>query len=447
MQDQGSDDTNDSDVNETTYANINTETVMSIQATFLPGEHNLTIDMGIYRLGTVSGTVRVDMDGDDDTHGVNDDVMEGVQMDLIDEHGQVVATVYTDSNGEYQFIDVPQGTYTIREHQPDGYLDLNASSGDLENSDVNEITVVVEAEENDTQNDFDDKLGGKIGDYVWNDTDAEHGANGIQDANESGVNAVHVCLEDGQGNAIIDPKSGEQRCTDTNATGYYEFVGLIPGSYLVVFEIPDGTDVTPVPLAGDDRTLDSNPIETMEVNGRVVAKAPIEVGIGVQDESIDMGLVYEETASIGDYIWNDRNHDGIQDPDEVGIDGIHVILYDENGTKLEEYITHSGGYYQFEHLYEGHYTIEVIVADDWIFTNVDVVDDDQDSDADPYTGKTIEIDLLTGQHQGIWDVGLYCPCANIEGDSADTMDLLTLLLLILITGGSGLFFTRRKYSL
>jgi len=444
MQDQGSDDSNDSDVNETTYATMENETAMSIEVTLLPGDHNLTMDMGIYRLGTVSGTVRVDMDGDDDTHGANDDVMEGVQMDLIDENGEVVATVYTDSNGEYQFIDVPQGTYTIREHQPDGYLDLNATSGDVQNDDVNEITVVVGAEEDDTQNDFDDKLGGKIGDYVWNDTDEEHGANGIQDENETGVNGVHVCLEDDQGNAIIDPKSGEQRCTDTNATGYYEFVGLIPGSYLVVFEIPNGTALTPEPLAGDDRTVDSNPIETIEVNGTDFAKAPIEIGIGTQDESIDMGLVYLETASIGNYVWNDANRNGIQDPGEEGLDGVHIILYDSDGVKLEEYITRDGGYYRFEHLTERYYTLEVVLADGYVITNQDIDDDVADSDVDPDTRRTIAIDLKEGQYQGGWDIGLYCGCDMVESDSADSMSLFSLLSMLFMTGLMGMLLMRRR---
>ena len=36
------------------------------------------------------------------------------------------------------------------------------------------------------------------------------------------------------------------------------------------------------------------------------------------------------TYSLGDYVWLDKNKDGIQDDDEKGIPGVYVILKDSN---------------------------------------------------------------------------------------------------------------------
>ncbi len=38
---------------------------------------------------------------------------------------------------------------------------------------------------------------------------------------------------------------------------------------------------------------------------------------------------------LGNHVWLDQNQDGIQDPDEPGVGGICVTLYDANGTELQ----------------------------------------------------------------------------------------------------------------
>ena len=442
-QDQ-TDDDNDSDFEATTYTNIDHESVMSEYFVLLPDDHNMSFDMGIYRLGSVLGQVLVDMDGDNEVGGANDDVLEGVQIDLVDSEGNVVATTYTDENGNYKFEDVPQGDYSIIEHQPVGYLDINSTGGDSVSDDANTIYIHVGAGEDDTNNNFNDKLGSKIGNYVWNDTDELNGANGIQDSDENGTNGVKVCLEDSEGNPIVVSEDNDtQRCTETNATGYYNFIGLVPGDYVVVFTIPNGTDLTPEPRAGNYKE-DSNPIETEWQDGHLVAKAEVSLDIGEKDETIDMGLVYLGTASIGDYVWIDSNQNGIQDDGEKGLDGVHLILYDAKGKKLEEYVTHSGGYYRFEHLYKGKYTIKVIPPKDWLFTTKDSKESDNaDSDVNPSTGKIIEIELKEGEYQKVWDVGLYCPCQGKinKSDSGSSMNILGALLLMLLS----IFIANRPY--
>lgn len=50
---------------------------------------------------------------------------------------------------------------------------------------------------------------------------------------------------------------------------------------------------------------------------------------------------------IGNRIWADTDGDGIQDPDELGIDGVTVNLYLQDGTLVGQTTTANGGHYVF----------------------------------------------------------------------------------------------------
>jgi protocatechuate 3,4-dioxygenase beta subunit len=427
-QDQGSDDSNDSDVA--------IATGMTGMDYLAPGEDNRTFDMGIYLLGVISGTVWEDTNSD----SIGDTPMAGVEIILYDEQGNEVARTVTAADGTYIFRDLPQGIYTIRETQPDGYLDVGETDGDLPNDgSTNAITVTLDAGEYDTDNDFIDEIGGSIGNYVWHDTNG----NGLQDPDETGINAVHVCLEDSDGNAILNP-DGSQRCTDTNATGYYLFEGIIPGDYIVVFTIPQGTTLTPFPQEGTDTETDSDPLEV--IGG--FASAPVSMGLGEDILSVDMGLVYLGTASIGDMIWVDENRDGIFDAHEAGLDGVTVNLYDDQGHLVESIITHDGGRYLFEHLYAGTYVVEFVVPDalGYEFTDEHIGSGDEDSDVDTISGRTDPIVLREGEHVRVIDAGVYCGCENapIKANGGNAFGLVGMLVMMLMTLMTALFFVRRE---
>jgi hypothetical protein len=61
---------------------------------------------------------------------------------------------------------------------------------------------------------------------------------------------------------------------------------------------------------------------------------------------------------IGDFVWEDANADGIQDPDEPGIAGVLVNLLDINGVKIGETFTDINGFYVFN-VTSGTYTTQV----------------------------------------------------------------------------------------
>jgi hypothetical protein len=70
-------------------------------------------------------------------------------------------------------------------------------------------------------------------------------------------------------------------------------------------------------------------------------------------------------GTIGDFVWNDLNGNGIQDAGEPGLNGVTANLYDYQGNLLQTSVTHAGptgsqlGYYQFTGVCAGTYTVKV----------------------------------------------------------------------------------------
>ena len=97
-------------------------------------------------------------------------------------------------------------------------------------------------------------------------------------------------------------------------------------------------------------------------------------------------------ATIGDFVWEDLDSDGIQDPDEPGVEGVTVNLLDEDGKVVHTTKAKADGSYLFEDIECGTYVVEFIKPDGYAFTNPDQGNDDAvDSDADKSTGRTPDV--------------------------------------------------------
>ena len=61
---------------------------------------------------------------------------------------------------------------------------------------------------------------------------------------------------------------------------------------------------------------------------------------------------------IGNFVWNDLNHNGIQDAGEPGLMGVKVYLKVGNAV-VDTQITDVNGHYQFSSKCAGDYTVEI----------------------------------------------------------------------------------------
>ena len=201
---------------------------------------------------------------------------------------------------------------------------------------------------------------GGLGDTVWKDLDGD----GIQDADEPGVEGVVVFLMDCEGNTLD--------VQVTNGDGFYFFNNLIPGDYQVRFDIsglPSGCAFTQQNV-GDD-LLDS------DVNEFGLAPCTNIQG-GEYDSTFDAGLL--QLVNIGDFVWHDLDGDGAQDEGEPGIGGVEVLLYNEDNELIATTVTDENGYYLFEDVYPDRYYLVFVDPEGFDSTVADNTADDNDSD-------------------------------------------------------------------
>jgi len=164
-----------------------------------------------------------------------------------------------------------------------------------------------------------------LGNFVWKDSDG----NGLQDDGQTGVNGVFVRLlkvgVDGIAGTLDDEpvNVGSTQNDSLGNPGWYQFPNLDPDTYFVCFSPPANFLPTLADVGGNDAIdSDGNPL--------TACTAPVVLGAGEDNPTLDFGLV--QAAALGDYVWADRNGNGVQDetPD-FGINGVTVELYADNG--------------------------------------------------------------------------------------------------------------------
>ncbi len=229
------------------------------------GDVGTDYDFGELQPGSISGRVHLDLIRDctyDPEEG--EELLPDVTVELIDQDGNVVATETTDASGEYRFDSVPPGTYAIREIQPADLFDtgskLGSGGGTIE-SDNMFTGVTVGSGDQLTDYDFCEQPPVALSGYVFQDgppVDLEQGETlpervadvrpGIRSSDDSYLSGVVLELRDGVTGAPLSPSefaldgyySGDLITTETDADGYYEFAGILGGSYSVYQRQPEG---------------------------------------------------------------------------------------------------------------------------------------------------------------------------------------------------------------
>ncbi len=129
-------------------------------------------------------------------------------------------------------------------------------------------------------------------------------------------------------------------------------------------------------------------------------------------ETKDIPVTILPFLSLGDFVWNDLDRDGIQHVDEPGIPDVVVNLWLAAGgapvaPPIATTTTNALGWYEFSGLKAGEYFVEFVKpAGDWVFTaKGQGADPALDSNANPATGIT-DIINLTADDMTI-DAGMY----------------------------------------
>eukprot|EP00124_Ichthyophonus_hoferi_P001002 Ihof_evm14s44 gene=Ihof_evmTU14s44 len=176
------------------------------------------------------GTIKAYVFEDSDKNTIrndNDVVLPNVVVKLVNSDNEVVATTKTDEKGMYIFTMVEPGTYIVRVDTATVPSGLVPASGKPEA----EVTVVIGKTATDADIVFIKEAvpPGKIEGRVWHDDypggEFEYGDYGLMN--------VKVTLYDSTGTNVIST-------TKTDMRGFYKFLDVAPGKYIVKVDTPRG---------------------------------------------------------------------------------------------------------------------------------------------------------------------------------------------------------------
>ncbi len=393
-----------------------------------PAESDTTADAGIIFVQPTTQNVGDRVWLDANQNGIQDPTesgVSGVVVTLFSSTGAALASTITDATGKYIFQNVAVGTgYTVGFTPPSGMVFTQNDQGgdDAQDSDADPVTSsptfgktpsfnVTAGNDNLT---LDAGIypqaitTASLGDKVWNDINKD----GLQDANEPGVENVTVDLMDATGTTVL-------RTVKTDVFGNYMFNDLAAGTYVVRFALPTGFTRSPQ-NAGSNDYIDS---DAATVDGKT---APIVLAAGDRNTTVDAGI--NRTAStaltpkLGDKVWYDNNNNGVQDAGEAGVPGVTAVLFTSANVAVDTTTTNASGNYLFTDLAANTYyvvfrntpagytfTTRVNSADNQVNTN---------SDADSL-GKTINVSLAANETDLTIDAGIITGSPSGKGSLGD----------------------------
>ncbi len=406
-------------IGDATGSDIDPATAKTPTVTLVSGDQFYDLDIGLKIFPATMASIGDKVWNDLNQNGLQEagePGIPGVAVSLYGADGTtLLATTQSDAFGTYMFTGLGPGKYHLAFAALAGYTFTSQFQGadPALNSDVYPTgltdPLIVFAGEVKTTLDagmYQTAPAGtaRIGDLVWFDYDQD----GIQDPGEPGAPGLTVTLYN-NADLLVAKTTSQQN-------GYYTFTELAAGSYYIVVDnYPEGFAPSPASQGGDN-ALDSDVDEQGKSMTIVLANGQNHTSL---DAGIAPGVLPTGTASLGGRSWNDLNADGLQDAGELGIPGIQVRLYAQDGTTLlDSILSNALGEYIFTGLDSGTYLIEFVPATfpaNYLVSSQDQGPDDAlDSDIDTGTGRTSLVSLNIGQQKLTLDGGLYNPTANLS---------------------------------
>lgn len=381
---EGTNDTKDSDIDVTTKK---TDTI-----TLNSEDINLNYDIGLYKLSSIGDYVWEDKNGD----GKQDSgeiPIQGVEVKLYNSSTKTLAGAdTTKADGSYKFINLYPKDYYLEFTFPDSYAistEIKTSLINMETADgVSKTKTAVTKdislglEENNASVDLGLYRPVKVSGMAFEDKNA----NGIREAVDSGIAGVEVELYNASN------PSSKITSVKTDSDGSYTFTNLEPDNYFVKFLKSSDKHFSPKETKGSNSTNNSDADA-----GTGISSATALIESDGSYSNLDAGLY--SFASIGDYVWNDADGDGVQAEGEKGLGGIELKLKQGDETKGTT-STGGNGKYSFQDLVPGTYTVEI--------DNTSLPQSmKQTYEQDGTLNRSTTVTLISGEQNNLIDFGFY----------------------------------------
>lgn len=300
----------------------------------------VTISHDLY---DIRGTVYYQYDTSDDFLLKNVQVVAYLMMD--DETWSSQGTTFTDENGQFEFLNLPQGLYTIRATYNYTGTEMAGTQGaELDRQDENGVVVIVDRESANDGDYYRYKATGQA--FYQTDSTDDSTIHPVP----AGSVALLYKLEDGSNDPVF------VKMDTIGENGRYEFEDLNPSNYLVniVFNYEDGiytydntdamNDGLSFVVVGADATW---PDIIKQVNA----------GADIKDPEIPEEPVIPEPEEpvpciVSGYVFWSDNGVHTQEPIE-GVD-VHLYVHDSN-LEIANVQTDDRGFWTTEGLTPGNY--------------------------------------------------------------------------------------------
>ena len=290
------------------------------------------VNFGYVKKHAISGAVYLDQNRDK-TKNTGDIDLSGVTVKLVDPSGNVVATTTTDTDGNYSFTGLSDGTYTVQVDKTGPLADTEQTEDPSGQADSRSRAITFTRSDPDVINvNFGYAEDYTVSGTVYYDKDRSETLNN----SEPGFDGITVKLlgEDGQVVAT----------TTTKADGTYSFAKLPAGKYTVKVEPSDllkKLEQTEDPDGTKDNT--SGVVQVSHDNPSV--------------KNVNFG--YATNYTIKGTIYRDADRSETLEDGEKLYQGVTVDLLDNAGHVVATTTTDAHGAYAFTNLEEGTYKVRV----------------------------------------------------------------------------------------
>ncbi len=337
---------------------------------FLPHERNVVrtapialaageiiddIALGALRLGTVSGTAWEDADYDGN-RGDTEKPLRNVLVTLWrngEQQDEQVASVLTDREGTYYFDGLQPDYYWLAFGLPEGYLFTR--EGGQSQMVPDDGAHVTETEvfhlgmgEAVTGIDIGALRPASMSGSVWLDSNN----NGLPDPGEPGLADVGIRL---LSDAETDRVAAEVL---TDEQGVWRAEGLMPGTYTLTAELPQGHLFARGSARANIRASIIADVDATEGDA-----APITLAHGEQMNGLYIGAV--RSATFSGTVWCDGNDSGQYEDGDGRLEGVAVSLIGEGAP--HETRTNAEGAYEFTDVRPGTYQLACDLPEGYLF--------------------------------------------------------------------------------
>ena len=354
------------------------------------GQQLTEVDFGYEANGSVFGGIFQDANGDGVPEGAETSIL-GVSLDLYDDQGTLLSSATVNNDGNYEFTGLEPGSYSVQVDTstlPTGYVPTYDYDG-VVTPHVADFTVV--SGEVTYGVNFGYTGPGSLSGRVFTDL---NGDGFYTDLIDNGIFAVRVLLLDDQSSQVDEQ--------NTDDFGLFFFDGLAAGDYTIQV---------------DETTLPPNYTAVLDNDGSSSPHVTTATVVGSQ--SIDtIFFAYEGPGEAYGTVVLDADLDATPSPGDIGLQGVRVILQDDQGqTQGEDLTDETGGWY-FSDLLPGDYT--VYVDESTLPPNLTQVWDDDGLQTPHLAAFTVEAGKSAGEitfgYQGPGEVyGTVVQDADLDG--------------------------------